>query len=299
MRRRRGVCNTRNGTAVNDASTPTLGSGEGPTARPGRSQTHQESQGALAAVLTAVRESSAKQAEGLTRLEERLKNLEAKQETSCERLAKKIRKEKPYSFKRKGHEGQHDFNEKVKETLETVAEALSEETVRDLDKVTATKKAIDEGIEMLERRQKLIKLADRSEYGWRTVDEYEEDDLAKDSDDEKRMAKAEYRAEKKQKRAAAKTATSTRKNFRPYDRYRGNGAGHIANTSARSGIAGYATNFAYGTGLSGVQQGQPYRQFNQSPAGPCFACGKMGHVRRDCPGPGGGATSLPPSGKRV
>ena len=47
------------------------------------------SQGALAAVLAAVRESSAKQAEGLTRLEERLKTLETKQEASCEKLAKK------------------------------------------------------------------------------------------------------------------------------------------------------------------------------------------------------------------
>ena len=43
----------------------------------------------------------------------------------------------------------------------------------------------------MERTQKLIKLADWSEYGWRTVEEYEEDDLAKDSDDEKRIGKAE------------------------------------------------------------------------------------------------------------
>ena len=53
-------------------------------------------------------------------------------------FAKKIRKKKPYSFKRKGHEVQHDFNEKVKETLETAAETLSEENFRDPDKVTAT-----------------------------------------------------------------------------------------------------------------------------------------------------------------
>ena len=109
-------------------------------------------------------------------------------------FAKKIRKKKQYSFKRKGHEVQHDFNEKVKETLETAAETLSEENFRDPDKVAATKKAINEGIELLERRQKLIKLANRSEYGWRTVEEYEKDDLTKHSDDEKRIAKQEYRA---------------------------------------------------------------------------------------------------------
>ena len=64
--------------------------------------------------LTTVRESSVKQAEGLIRLEEWLKTLETKQEASCEKLAKKIQKEKLYSFKCKGHKVQHDFNEKVK-----------------------------------------------------------------------------------------------------------------------------------------------------------------------------------------
>ena len=174
------------------------------------------SQGALVAVLVTVRESSANQAEGLTRLEEQLKTLETKQEASCEKLARMIRKEKLYSFKRKDHEIQHDFNEKVKETLETAAEALSEENFRDLHKVTATKKTIDKGNELLEHRQKLIKLAEQSEYGWQTVEEYEEDDLAKDSDDEKGIAKAEYRVEKKQKRAAA---SSNRNSFHPFDHH--------------------------------------------------------------------------------
>ena len=118
--------------------------------------------------MTTVQESLVKQAEGLTRLEERLKVLKMKQEASSEKLAKKIWKEKPYSFKQKGHEIQHDFNEKVKETLKTAVEALSEENFLDSDKVAATKKAIDECIQMLGCRQKLIKLADRPDYGWQT-----------------------------------------------------------------------------------------------------------------------------------
>ena len=55
---------------------------------------------------------------------------------------------------------------------------------RCMHKVAAIRKAIDEGIEMLECRHKLIKLA-----------EYEEDDLAKDSDDEKKIVKAEYHSQ--------------------------------------------------------------------------------------------------------
>ena len=103
------------------------------------------SQGALAAVLATVQGSLAKQAEGLTRLEELLKTSEMKQEASFEELTKKIRKEKPYSFKCKIYEVQHDFNDKMKETRKTAVEAL-EKNFRDPDKVTATKKAIDEGI---------------------------------------------------------------------------------------------------------------------------------------------------------
>ena len=77
------------------------------------------------------------------------------------------------TFKQKGHEIQHNFSEKVKETFETAAEAFAKETFWDLDKVAATKKAIDEGIELLERRQTLINLTDRLEYGWQTIEEHE------------------------------------------------------------------------------------------------------------------------------
>ena len=37
---------------------------------------------------------------------------------------------------------------------------------------------------------KLIRMTDRSEHGWATVEEYLEDELAENSDNEKRMQKA-------------------------------------------------------------------------------------------------------------
>ena len=51
--------------------------------------------------------------------------------------------------------------------------------------------------ELLSRRKKLIKLADRSEAGWAFVEEYIEDDLADNLDDERRIEKAEKAAERK------------------------------------------------------------------------------------------------------
>ena len=53
------------------------------------------------------------------------------------------------------------------------------------------------GTELVSKRVKAIKLADKSEFGWATVNEYLSDELASDSDDEKRIYRAERRAERK------------------------------------------------------------------------------------------------------
>ena len=47
---------------------------------------------------------------------------------------------------------------------------------------------------MLHNRQKIIKLADKSEFGWATVQEYVCDDLADDEIDASKIKKAEKRA---------------------------------------------------------------------------------------------------------
>ena len=46
-------------------------------------------------------------------------------------------------------------------------------------------------------RQNLIRMEDRSEHGWATVEEYLEDEFAENSDDEKRMQKVEFWAGRK------------------------------------------------------------------------------------------------------
>ena len=53
--------------------------------------------------------------------------------------------------------------------------------------------------ESIAHRQKLIRLAGSSELGWRLVNEYESNPLASDSDDERKMYKAEARASRKLK----------------------------------------------------------------------------------------------------
>ena len=65
----------------------------------------------------------------------------------------------------------------------------------DIHKLVAEAKLI------IKKRQKLIKIADKNRDGWLVVQEYQTDDLASDSEDEKKIRKARAAAEKKRKEA--------------------------------------------------------------------------------------------------
>ena len=67
------------------------------------------------------------------------------------------------------------------------------------NRIQGVRQKISEGYELIKQRQKLIKLADSSVAGWRVVDEYVKNPIASDSEDEKRISKAQTRAERKVK----------------------------------------------------------------------------------------------------
>ena len=52
---------------------------------------------------------------------------------------------------------------------------------------TRTQEEINKGQLMMAERQKHILLADKSEFGWATVNEYKKHELAEDSEDDKRI----------------------------------------------------------------------------------------------------------------
>ena len=79
---------------------------------------------------------------------------------------KRMRFAEPRSFKKKGHEQQYKHNEKVKTAVTEAKEAI---LARKQDACIAK---LDEGIELIDGRQKLILMADRSDFGWKTVGEY-------------------------------------------------------------------------------------------------------------------------------
>ena len=96
--------------------------------------------------------------------------------------------QEPLKFKRKANGDQYKPNRKLTETFDR-AKSADEKT--NLEKV---KSGFEECEKLLVERQKRILLADKSKYGWSTVKECKQHDLADDLEDQKRIYSAERRA---------------------------------------------------------------------------------------------------------
>ena len=72
-------------------------------------------------------------------------------------------------------------------------------------------KLVAEGRQLIKKRQKLIKLADRSKDGWLVVQEYESGEVPSNSEDEKKIRKAKLSAEKKRKESKACSGNASKK----------------------------------------------------------------------------------------
>ena len=161
-----------------------------------------------------------------------------------------------FDFKGKGNSKQFKLNSDVQRHIRLARQSL--------DNISATgqhrsslKRAFDElegATEILTRRNKHIKLADMSDAGWRVVDEYEAHELASNSEDEKKIFKAENRAKRKMKEAALKNKSKRRLNV--------------------------PTNSTY-TNSARVPDKQQTTSGGRRP-GLCYQCGKPGHWRAEC-----------------
>ena len=103
--------------------------------------------------------------------------------------------EKDPTFKKKSHEKQFQFNATVMDKREEAIAGLQQTP-------PAVEKAKTRGRYMtsLKTRQKHIRIADRSEYGWAAVEECVKDELA-DGEEKKRIQRTDFRAGKKLKSA--------------------------------------------------------------------------------------------------
>ena len=115
-----------------------------------------------------------------------------------------MEEDKTAIFKKKGNEIQFRFNKLMGNRFENASEELRKipvsEEMEVSAAVTAARIELTEGRVNIARRQKRIKIADRSEYGWMTVELYEDDELASNSADKKKLEKAAEKRVAKQKR---------------------------------------------------------------------------------------------------
>ena len=102
-----------------------------------------------------------------------------------------MRHDKPFEYKKKARGEQARFNAQVEETVQEAQEALS--TLEEAPALQRAQEALEKDAPLLAERQKLIKIADWSANGWGVVTKY----TADDSDDEKRLEKAEKAAQRK------------------------------------------------------------------------------------------------------
>ena len=83
-----------------------------------------------------------------------------------------------YVFKKKGNEQQFNFDPKVLKGSSAAVKPLDSGNIG-----KAKEELKKKSISLLNNRQKIVKLADKSEFGLATVQEYECDDLAADEAD--------------------------------------------------------------------------------------------------------------------
>ena len=116
---------------------------------------------------------------------------------------------------------------------------------------------------MIKQRQKIIRLADESELGWKVVNEYMQSEIASDEEDQKKIHRAQARA-----RGKAKSDRGRR--GRRYMPYRSRSWYPVETMSYQ----------AYQARQQPVQQQQ---QQQQQRLGVCFLCGQARHWKVDCP----------------
>ena len=107
-------------------------------------------------------------------------------------------------LKYRGNQKQFELNAAIDSFLESI-ESETQQSQPSSDRIRSL---AQDARELLRKRQKLIKIADKSRDGWQVVAEYESDELATGSEDEKRLKKARETASRERRQKDRQTMSA-------------------------------------------------------------------------------------------
>ena len=205
-----------------------------------------------------------------TKFTDMKRDLLEEQDSMAARLNKRLKPE--HEFKRKTNRFQYDHNNEVTDTMKKVRKQL----VKNPPNIRKAVSTLDEGIYFNNFRTKCILMADKAEGGWATVEEYLQRELASDSEDDKRMRKAEQTVAKKFEQK--KKSKPYKPRYQPYNK---NYSQQNYNNNSYNDRNSYSNN-GYNHNSFNNNSGNGFRKPGRYRRG-CFICGDMAHWKDACP----------------
>ena len=213
------------------------------------------------------------------RIQATLERMEARFDEAFSELHK-ARKRDRYEFRFKGNKMQFQFNYDLLETVEDAIDLFRQGSSKRLEKkLKGLRKS-------LEKRNKLLKMADRSSAGWGTVEEYLTDGLAEDSMDEKKIRAAEERASTKKRKLTHKRPYASHTLTKETAEATPNQPRQMQHTYPASSLPPPPPPQTIVIQQPETTSGRHYSQGAQPSKrrteAPCFECGRYGHIRANC-----------------
>ena len=169
------------------------------------------------------------------------------------------KQKKDPEFKSKGNKIRYEVNQDILGKIETAIDAIDD------NDLAAAKTELESGKSLINKQQKLIRIADREEHGWEVVKCYLSDDLADDTDDEKELARARKAALASITKRKAKSKLPFR-NAPPYRSHNQSTQEYFARRDFTPSRGSYSNKLGYERRKS-----------------LCYKCGKEGHFQYNCP----------------